>query len=311
MFSQKQILKHLVSFWKFSRPHTIIGTHLQIFTAYVLAYEAGPSINHSINIFSLFLVWLSAVSMNVYVVGINQIIDVPVDKINKPDLPLAAGDFSTSSGKVIVALAGILAILPLPFLSVPFSITVISILLIGSAYSLPPIQLKKHPLLAALGISCARGLIFNIGLYLHFSVSFGNGLSLSFPAQALALFTFIFCIVIAIMKDIPDIQGDHQHGIKTLAVRMGPKYAYRISLSILLVSYAFFIFMGPGDWTSKSYVFFTFSHIAIFCFLLFKSFQVDARNKVQIYAYYMNLWKVFYLEFFVFLFSFGVIPLCI
>lgn len=43
-----------------------------------------------------------ALLMNVSIVGLNQIFDVPIDKVNKPYLPLASGEFSMRTGIALV-----------------------------------------------------------------------------------------------------------------------------------------------------------------------------------------------------------------
>ena len=43
-----------------------------------------------------------ALFMNICIVGLNQIYDVPIDKINKPYLPLASGEFSMQTGVALV-----------------------------------------------------------------------------------------------------------------------------------------------------------------------------------------------------------------
>ena len=40
--------------------------------------------------------------MNIYITGLNQITDIDIDKINKPNLPLASGDLSKQQGIAIV-----------------------------------------------------------------------------------------------------------------------------------------------------------------------------------------------------------------
>jgi homogentisate phytyltransferase / homogentisate geranylgeranyltransferase len=281
---------------------------LQILTAYILANHQAGHAGQSLGLFSLLCMWVGALSMNIYVVGINQIQDVEIDRINKPDLPLAAGEFSIAVGKKIVLIAGILSLATLPFLSFYFASMVIAILLIGTCYSLPPFHLKNSPVGAALAIACARGLIFNIGLFLHFSYSMGAGTILPFPVKALALFIFGFCIVIAIMKDIPDIKGDESHGIRTLAVRAGPALAFNLSLIILGLCYFVFIFYGVIRWSVPDMAFFAVSHILVLAALVVKSVRVDIKSPSQIYRYYMLLWKMFYLEFIIFIIVFGLFP---
>jgi homogentisate phytyltransferase/homogentisate geranylgeranyltransferase len=40
--------------------------------------------------------------MNVCIVGLNQVYDVAIDKVNKPYLPLASGEFSMRTGIALV-----------------------------------------------------------------------------------------------------------------------------------------------------------------------------------------------------------------
>eukprot|EP00903_Cladosiphon_okamuranus_P000467 g465.t1 len=51
------------------------------------------------------LTLLSCLGANIYIVGLNQITDVEIDKINKPYLPLASGAFSMRQGYFIVGLS--------------------------------------------------------------------------------------------------------------------------------------------------------------------------------------------------------------
>ncbi|QHO19725.1 Homogentisate phytyltransferase 1 [Arachis hypogaea] len=46
---------------------------------------------------------VAALFMNIYIVGLNQLSDIEIDKINKPYLPLASGEYSVGTGVTIVA----------------------------------------------------------------------------------------------------------------------------------------------------------------------------------------------------------------
>ena len=43
-----------------------------------------------------------ALLMNVCIVGLNQVFDVRIDRVNKPYLPLASGEFSMQTGVALV-----------------------------------------------------------------------------------------------------------------------------------------------------------------------------------------------------------------
>lgn len=48
-----------------------------------------------------------ALLMNVCIVGFNQVCDVEIDKVNKPYLPLASGEFSLGVGQALVLTSGV------------------------------------------------------------------------------------------------------------------------------------------------------------------------------------------------------------
>ena len=160
----------LLILWRFSRPHTIIGSAmcipaLMLYTAPVGA-PLGP----------LVLAMLYAIPpsllMNLYIVGVNQLTDIDLDKVNKPQLPLAAGVLSPAAGVgiVVIALFTSLALSCHPWLSSgPLRVTLIGSALLGTCYSLPPFRLKRYPLLAALSIMSVRGALINWGFCAHAS----------------------------------------------------------------------------------------------------------------------------------------------
>ena len=101
----------------------------------------------------------SALLMNVCIVGINQLYDIEIDRVNKPYLPLAAGDFSPAVGAAIVVATGAAALaIGAASGSPPLLATLGGSLLLGLAYStdLPLLRWKRSPLLAAACILAVR-----------------------------------------------------------------------------------------------------------------------------------------------------------
>ncbi|MGL4619695.1 MAG: hypothetical protein ACRCZS_11650, partial [Chroococcidiopsis sp.] len=126
---QLNLAEWLYAFWKFSRPHTIIGTSLSVLGMYLIALDAQIDLSqlptpvragfadsslieriiqlstpvragfadssliertiHWLNppLQPLFLAWIACLCGNIYIVGLNQLEDVEIDKINKPHLP--------------------------------------------------------------------------------------------------------------------------------------------------------------------------------------------------------------------------------
>ena len=89
--------------------------------------------------------------MNICIVGMNQIFDVDIDKVNKPYLPLASGDWSLNTGISVAVSTGVVAVLLGIYIgSAPLLATLVGSLLLGIAYSvdLPFLRWKKYPVLA-------------------------------------------------------------------------------------------------------------------------------------------------------------------
>ncbi len=283
----------LAAFWQFSRPHTIIGTSLSVWGVYAIALSEGISNSY---LLSVLATWLACLCGNVYIVGLNQLEDVAIDQINKPHLPLASGEFSLGTGKLIVAITGILALL-IAGLQSPYLLGMVAIsLTIGTAYSLPPIRLKRFPLWAALCIFSVRGAVVNLGLFLHFS----NSLSIPRAVWALTIFVIVFTVAIAIFKDIPDLEGDRQYHISTFTIALGQERVFNLALWIITVSYIGMaiaaLFWLPG----VNAVFLVSTHIGLLILLWWRSLQVDLLDKSAIASFYQFIWKLFFLEYLIF-----------
>ncbi len=283
----------LAAFWQFSRPHTIIGTSLSVWGVYAIAFDQG--FNHS-SVLPVLVAWLACLCGNIYIVGLNQLEDVAIDQINKPHLPLASGEFSLATGKLIVAVTGILSLLLAGLQSRYLLGMVVISLAIGTAYSLPPIRLKRFPFWAALCIFTVRGAVVNLGLYLHFT----NSLIIPITVWALTLFVIVFTVAIAIFKDIPDLEGDFQYQISTFTIALGQERVFNLARWIITVCYigmaiaAFFLLPGVNT------IFLVSTHLGLLFLLWWRSFQVDLLDKVAIASFYQFIWKLFFLEYLLF-----------
>ena len=77
--------------WRFSRPHTIVGTTLSIVALFAVATTAFAGTPLDTELFHSLDRCVAGWCVNVFIVGINQLEDVEIDRINKPWLPIAAG----------------------------------------------------------------------------------------------------------------------------------------------------------------------------------------------------------------------------
>jgi homogentisate phytyltransferase/homogentisate geranylgeranyltransferase len=298
--SQRNSLSWLYSFWKFSRPHTIIGTSLSVFSLYAIALMAMASPPTLANGAQLLGTWLACCCGNIYIVGLNQLEDIAIDRINKPHLPLAAGEFSRRQGQWLVGITGILAWGLAATLGYWLLAVVGLSLAIGTAYSLPPLRLKRFPFLAAFCILTVRGAIVNLGLFLHFNEVLGGLMGIKPVVWLLTLFVLVFTIAIAIFKDVPDLEGDRQYQIATFTLLLGQQAVFDLALGIVTACYlgtisaAIWRLPGVNSWVLGS------SQVALLALFWWRSRAVNLEDKATISAFYQFIWKLFFLEYLLF-----------
>jgi homogentisate phytyltransferase/homogentisate geranylgeranyltransferase len=185
---------------------------------------------------------VSALGCNVCITGLNQVIDVELDKINKPELPLASGELDILTAKKIVFISGIVAIGAAALLHWVLLLLIIVILLLGIAYSVPPIQLKQHHLPAALAITIVRGVLVNIGMALHFSGILTGSFTIEPVVYPLTIFISAFSLAIAWYKDLPDRAGDAHFGYRTFPLLYSPKIALYLGAAFVMAAYGWCIY---------------------------------------------------------------------
>jgi homogentisate phytyltransferase/homogentisate geranylgeranyltransferase len=255
----------LAAFYQFTRPHTILGTAVSILSVSVLALQGQAWSNSALA--ALWQALSSALLMNVSIVGLNQCFDVEIDKVNKPYLPLASGEFNMATGVALVVVSALASLAigggrgpggrgrggllcaiqpthpcsacgpccqltsspgrpnpPPPCLpagassgSAPLLATLGGSLLLGVLYSadLPLMRWKRFPYLAAACILAVRALMVQLGFYAHMQRVAGTAaLQPTRPLLFTVAFMLAFSVVIALFKDIPDVKGDTQAGVR-------------------------------------------------------------------------------------------------
>jgi homogentisate phytyltransferase / homogentisate geranylgeranyltransferase len=285
--------------WKFSRPHTIYGTAISLIGIYIIAVAyTGATWFH--NLGDLLLAELSCLCANVYIVGLNQIVDVEIDRINKPYLPMASGELSRQEAIGVVNVLLIAALGLALWLNPYLFATVLSSVLIGTAYSLPPIRLKRFPLFASLCIFTVRGLIVNVGIFWYFLDRAGKGIQLTPAILSLCLFVTIFTFVIALFKDIPDMEGDQQFNISTFSLRLGKQYVYNLCCIVLVANYLLILAICAFFASQGTLIFLTVIHSILIGAFFWRQQKVDLKVDEQVYDFYQFIWKLYYIEYLVF-----------
>ncbi len=291
-------LRHL---WAFSRPHTIIGTTLSVSALAVIAWDHTQFTANPLQAISgLLLALVSCWGANIYIVGLNQLSDVEIDKINKPGLPLASGAITIRGGWIIIFSALAVSIITALLQSAWLMITVFGSLLLGTLYSLPPVRLKRFHFWAAFCILAVRGLLVNIFLFLHFQHIYGTTQGLPLKIILLTVFMFGQSVVIAWFKDIPDMRGDKRFSIGSLSLRVGAERVFSWGKTIIIGGYlllAVFAVAGlPGvePWSMA------IAHLLLALWFWLRGKSLQAENPKEMTAFYQFVWKLFFIEYIVF-----------
>jgi homogentisate phytyltransferase / homogentisate geranylgeranyltransferase len=309
----KEPLPWLRAFWKFSRPHTIIGTSLSVMALLAIALITRAAqlepLSWNTVVGSWLTAWIACLCGNVYIVGLNQIEDIEIDRINKPDLPIASGEFTKRHAKRLVALMGVgaiaIALIPLLRFNNPYLILTVGLsLIIGTAYSLPPIRLKRFPFWASVCILVVRGAIVNLGLYLYFATQLGLGAVVPAKIWALTVFVFVFSFAIAIFKDIPDLEGDRQFNISTYSLKLGRKKVFSLARWVLTFCYGGLMLAAPFIPGVQPLFLIVAQGIGILSFWwLSRRVDLDPSDIPKDISYpefYQFIWKLFFVEYLIF-----------
>lgn len=283
----------LAAFIAFSRPHTIIGTTLSVAGLYVIATRFASAPPGS----ALVLTLIGALAANLYIVGLNQLTDVPIDRVNKPYLPLAAGALHPRAATAWVTLALIVTMVvgasQGPFLLVALVIGV----LIGTAYSVQPLRLKGRPVWAGASISAVRGLVVNLLVFIHFSTYSGGPVSLPPTVWVLTLVVLGLSLAIAWFKDIPDMAGDRQFAVLTLTLRLGADRVLALGRSLLSLCFLLVALAAVLGLPGVNRYALAASQVLLLGVLWIASRRLDLEKPLSVRTFYMTVWGLFFAEY--------------
>ena len=291
-------MNFFISFIRFSRLHTVVGTSLSILALYLLALSMSDYQDWHLP--ALLLTLASCLGANIYIVGLNQITDVEIDRINKPYLPLASGAFSMRMGYGLITISVILSLAIAFYIGKYLLLTVLLSLALGTAYSLPPFRLKRFYFWAAFCIIAVRGLIVNLLLFLNFHFII-NGRENIPPAIWLLTGTiFIYSIIIAWFKDIPDMEGDSQYEIRTLSLRIGARKVFLVGNILISLIYGSLVILPFLLDFKINGIVFAGAHLLLLILLWMANSRVNLQQKATVQQYYQFIWILFFLEYITF-----------
>jgi len=288
------------AFYRFSRPHTVIGTVIAITSVSLLVVQSVSDLSPLFFV-ELLKALIPAVLMNIYIVGFNQLFDVEIDKINKPYLPIASGEYSIEAGGAIAVASAFMS------LTMAWMIGSKALLgalwmgfALGTAYSvdLPFLRWKRSALAAATSILSVRTIAVQLAFYHHMqNFVYKRPAVLTKPLIFGLAFTFCFSLVIALFKDIPDVEGDKFFGIQSFSVRLGQKRVFWLCIYLLQAVYCAAMILGAASPYKWSKFVMISAHGLLSAILWRRSHSIDLGSKAAIVSFYMFVWKLFYAEY--------------
>ncbi|KAK7315333.1 hypothetical protein VNO77_33873 [Canavalia gladiata] len=130
-----------------------------------------------------------------------------------------------------------------------------------------------------------QGMSAQIGFFLHMQNHVFKR-PIVFPRPqifAIGILALLY-IIVAQIKDLPDIEGDRKHGVKNLSVLIGPKPVFWICVSLLEIAYGVAI-MAVG-------------HAILASILWYRAKSVDLKNNASTFSFYMLIWELVRAEYF-------------
>ncbi|GAY62645.1 hypothetical protein CUMW_219520, partial [Citrus unshiu] len=258
-------LKNINAIFQFTRPFFLLGVTIDMTSVSLLAPQQFADLTPTFFI-GLLKAIVPGLLVNIYEVGVNQLYDVEIDKINKPDLPLASGDLSIGAGITITCTCLLMSLaIGIMLRSPPLISTIIMWVALSSAYSvdLPFLRWKRNPFLATMYGVLERGLAMPLGYFMHI--------------QALAVKCW-FCVLLVLLKDMPDVDGDKEHGIQSSVLWLG--------VYMLLVVYGALVIAGASSPFLESKLITIIGHSTLAFLLLQRARNVDVSSQAAILSFY-------------------------
>ncbi|KAH9716163.1 homogentisate phytyltransferase 1 [Citrus sinensis] len=263
------LTKKLDAFYRLSRPYAWTSIIVGILSSSLLPIQSLADLTPTFLIEVLKPI-VPTIMMNIFVVAINQLSDIAIDKVNKPNLPLVSGDISIGEAIAIAVISTLTSLaMGVMLRSPPLVIALVLRCILGAAYSidLPLLRWKASPLMAAVAIVIGNGINNVLPYFLH-------------------------------VQDIPDVEGDRKSGIRTLPVILGKERVLSMSTGILLMAYASAALAGVFSPILLCKLVTMIGHSVLGFILWSKAQTVDLSNAKSTYSFFIFIFQLYYTEFF-------------
>jgi 4-hydroxybenzoate polyprenyltransferase len=186
------------------------------------------------------LAGLTGALLNAASNAINQYYDLEIDKINKPDRPIASGRITSADSMkfawiiyvICFGLGYLTSYMVNPAVPTYFVVVLITTLFTWG-YSAPPVRFKNHGLFANIAMAVPRGFLMIVGGW----VAIRPEEWASSTPWLIGLVIFLYVLGAASTKDFADAKGDEAGGARTVVVVYGFRKAAWIVATFLVIPY--------------------------------------------------------------------------
>ncbi len=212
----------------------------------VLSFPNGISLTTN-DYLAVALVVLAGMLVSCQAMIFNDIADREEDAINAPHRPIASGKISVKAAKIYGSIFVVLALgtaLAIDIIRGLYGLSVVTAIIFGGSLVLYDFKLKKLGFWGNLTIGINVLALFLYGS-LHTFIVYHNGFA--WIPIVVGVAAGSGNVGREIIKGLPDIEGDRKAGIRTLAVKFGPKKTAIISdifLAILISGGFTAIYLG-------------------------------------------------------------------
>ncbi|XP_057728977.1 naringenin 8-dimethylallyltransferase 2, chloroplastic-like isoform X1 [Arachis stenosperma] len=297
----ESIKKGLVMFLQFCRLYAFLGMIPAGLSSSLLAVDNFSEISPLLFLKGVLQYIVTFFFTSQFVMGVNQLSDVEIDKINKPDLPLASGEYSFTSGVILVTsflLAGFGVAWMLGSQPLIWSVVVTAALMGAYSVNFPLLRWKRSIILTSLSNAIAMLASFHIGPFLHMK-TFVLKKAATFPRSMIlgCVVIGLFYTIITLTKDLGDVEGDKAAGLKTLPIRLGVKPVFWLCVSLIQMAYGIAITMGALSPVLWSKIVTVVAHAFMVFYVWNHALNsVDLSSKDSLHSFHLFMFKLVTVE---------------
>ncbi|XP_024026998.1 homogentisate solanesyltransferase, chloroplastic [Morus notabilis] len=234
-----EVLRFGFSWFKFARPYALRQSMISTTCLFARVLVENPKLFKWSVLFKAFPGLIAVMLAFAYANGINMIFDVEIDRINKPYLPIPAGDISLKQAWFFVIFDVLVGLLILQLTNADLITTSFYCLglLLSTFYSVPPIRFKGSSIATVILVPLICGVIQNVGILYASRSSLGLLFQWSPSIVFITTVATLFFVALSIIKDITDVEGDMKHNIVTFAAVFGLRNIVLLGTGLLLWVY--------------------------------------------------------------------------